>query len=129
VSLIRSAVPDGENSWIKKSASVSQLWLSSLSLLKTLENTFMPSDPPADEAEPSPEERKQWARRYSKALAMLRESGIETVADDEKGANAYIEQRKCWNGHIVKIASYVAWRMEEIDCATPASLTAIPDRG
>ena len=44
-------------------------------------------------------------------------------------ANAYIEQRKCWNGHIVKIASYVAWRMEEIDCATPAALTAIPDSG
>ncbi len=34
VSLIRAGIPDGENQWIKDTASMYQLWEASLSLLK-----------------------------------------------------------------------------------------------
>jgi hypothetical protein len=117
VSLIRASIPDGENAWIKESASVRQLWESAMSLLKTLQDTFLPGEAPAHSEEPGPDEREQWMRRYRKAIATLRDAGIDTVADEREGAARYIEMRKCWNRDIVNLASYMAWRMDEIDRA------------
>ena len=50
---------------------------------------------------------------------MLREGGIETTSSEEEGCDAYVAMRTCWNQYIVNLASYMEWRMEEIDTAMP----------
>jgi hypothetical protein len=119
VSLIRAAIPEGENGWIKHSASVRQLWRSSKSLLSTLQETFIPDEPPPQRDAPSPEDSERWARRFSNALATLREAGIDTIADEQEGLRQYTAIRLEWNKDVVRLASYMGWRMNEIDTAMP----------
>lgn len=119
VSLIRAAIPDGKNGWIKQAASVSQLWEASLSLLRTLEHTFSDKNRKRHIPEVTPEDRERWRRRYRNAVTVLKRAGIETVDSEEQGAEAYIAMRSCWNHYIVSLATYMAWPMEEIDPATP----------
>ena len=118
VSLLRAAIPDGKNGWIRQSASVEQLWQGAMSLLITLEKTFLPGENPV-RYEPSAADRDRWTRRYRAALATFREAGIETVPFEKDGANAYIAMRSCWDRHVAHLARYMAWRMDEIDPATP----------
>jgi hypothetical protein len=117
VSLIRAAIPDGKNAWIKHAASVEQLWGASLSLLKTLEDTLIPGKSHENPCEPSDAERDLWRRRYYKAIETFREAGIETLSAEEQGADAYIAMRRCWNRYVADLASYMAWPMDEIDTA------------
>jgi hypothetical protein len=118
VSLLRSAIPDGgKNGWVKQAASVSQLWEGGMSLLRTLEQTFLPGETLGEPEAPSPEDRDQWTRRYRKAVATMREGGIETVPNED-GAEAYIAMRTCWNRDVMRLAEYMAWRMGDIDPAT-----------
>ena len=117
VSLIRAAIPDGKSRWIKDTVSASQLWDASISLLETLEHTLTPGKGSRDRGEVSDAERELWRRRYCKAIAALREAGIETVSSEQHGADAYVAMRTCWNRYIVDLASYMAWRMDEIDAA------------
>ncbi len=49
----------------------------------------------------------------------LREARIDTVEDEQQGAEAYISYRKCWNGDVVNLARYMDWSMSEIDTAMP----------
>ncbi len=119
VSLIRAGIPDGENQWIKDTASMSQLWEASLSLLQTLEYTFRPGEALEKPDKASDTERELWRGRYRKAMSMLREGGIETTSSEEEGCDAYVAMRTCWNQYIVNLASYMEWRMDEIDTAMP----------
>jgi len=120
VALLRAAIPDGENGWIKQTASVRQLWHSSRSLLKTLHETFLPGSAPGRPQTPSKEEQEGWTRRYERGVSILREAGIHTVADEKEGARQYIAQRMEWNQDIVKLAKYMGWPMDEIDPAMAA---------
>ena len=115
VSLIRAAIPDGKNGWIKHTASVDQLWEASVSLLKTLEHTLLPGQSREYPGEPSDADRESWRRRYYRAIKMLREAGIETVASEQQGADAYIAMRTCWNRYVVDLASYMSWPISDID--------------
>jgi hypothetical protein len=117
VSLIRAAIPDGKNGWIKHTASLYQVWEASISLLKTLEDTLIPGKSHENPGEPSDADRDLWRRRYYRALEMFREAGIETLPEKERGADAYIAMRACWNRYVVDLASYMAWPMNEIDTA------------
>ncbi len=119
VSLIRAAIPDGKNGWIKNAASVTQLWEASISLLRTLEETFLPGSSSNAQVTPTEVERETWRQRYVKAAAELRAAGIETVASEDQGADAYIGMRSCWNHYITDLANYMAWPMDKIDTATP----------
>ena len=67
VSLIRSAVPDGNNGWIRQSASISQLSEASPSLLDNAPGDLHPWRPSGRSADPTAEQRDRWARRYAKA--------------------------------------------------------------
>jgi hypothetical protein len=89
--------------------------------LTTLECTFIPANsrdrkPP----EVSAEERARWGQRYIKALGALKEAGIETLPSEQAGVDQYIVLRSRWNHHVVTLANYMGWRMEEIDIATPS---------
>jgi hypothetical protein len=120
VSLLRAAIPDGPNAWIKQAASTSQLWEAALSLLRTLECTFLPGAIPEGPHAVSGEDRALWTHRYQKAIRTMREAGIDTVAAEQEGVEAYIAMRAQWNIYISQLATYMAWRMEDIDPALAA---------
>src|SRR5947209_7715705 len=97
VSLLRAAIPDGKNGWIKEAAALSELWETSLSLLRTIEEALISG---SSAPEPGADDRLRWRARYRKALAAFRQAGIETVASEEEGADAYVALPSCWNHYV-----------------------------
>ncbi len=112
--LIKSALDDKEYGWLKKSGAVEQLWSSATLLLKTLSRTFVYD---ADEHWPEADEevRELWRRRYFFALHRLRQAGIRTIDDEQRGAQDYIELRSQWNKGIAAIGPMLAYSEEEVD--------------
>lgn len=111
--LIKSALDDKEYGWFKKSGAVEQLWSSSNLLLRTLSGTFVherDAHPELDE-----EIRELWRRRYFLALQRLRQAGIRTVADEQRGAQIYVDLRSEWNKGIGAIGPMLAYSEEEVD--------------
>lgn len=111
--LIKSALDDKEYGWFKKSGAVDQLWSGSNLLLRTLSGTFVherDAHPEDDE-----ETRELWRRRYFLALERLRQAGIRTVADEQRGAQLYVNLRSEWNKGIADIGPMLAYSDEEID--------------
>jgi hypothetical protein len=115
VSLIRCALSDEVYGWLKESAAVEHLGRSSMLLVTTLGEAFVPGGIPEVTAEPDAGERNRWRRRYHAALHRLRRAGITTVADEEAGAEAYVALRARWDGPISALAPLMAYRMDEID--------------
>src|SRR5215207_7654845 len=115
VSLIKSALDDERYGWLKESAAVTQLWRTSLILATTLERAFLPGDVPGSDDQPDARARDRWRRRYFAALRRLRQSGIQTIADEEAGAEAYAALRAEWDPHITALAPAMAYTMDEID--------------
>jgi hypothetical protein len=116
VSLIKSALADDEAGWVKKSASVQQLWSVSLMLVSTLDQTFLDQAPEAgsdagdDNAEP-------WRARYFSAVRRLRQAGVPLLADADTGAELYVKLRRRWDPLIAALAPAMAYSMDEIDPA------------
>ena len=113
--LIRSALDDREYGWLKKSGAVGQLWSSSTLMLEALSYTFV--RPAHREAQPEAGEevRELWRRRYLAALPRLRQAGIRTVDDVERGARIYVELRSEWNKHIAAMGPMLSYSEEEVD--------------
>jgi hypothetical protein len=116
VTLIKSALDDEEYAWLKESAAVAQLRRAATRLTKTLMNAFLdgPPDPPAA-IDPAAAER--WRRRYQAAVRCLQQASINTVADEEEGARAYIALRAEWDYLIAYLAPSLGYSMAEIDPA------------
>ena len=117
VTLLRSAVDDERNGWLKHSAAVSQLWDASVYLVKILEATFLPGSlssdsPPADAVVVA-----RWKARYYAAVQRLRRAEIPTISDEDAGAELYVSLRSRWHGHVERLAPALAYTMEEIDPA------------
>jgi hypothetical protein len=116
VSLIKSALADDKAGWVKKSASVQQLWSVSRMLVATLDETFLGQRPEArsytvdDKEEP-------WRTRYFAALRRLRQAGLPVVADEAAGADVYVKLRRQWDPLITVLAPAMAYSMDEIDPA------------
>ena len=111
--LIKSALHDKEYGWFKKSGAVDQLWYASNLLLRTLSGTFVherDAHPESDE-----ETRELWRRRYFLALHHLRQAGIRTVDDEQRGAQVYVNLRSEWNKGISDIGPMLAYSDEEVD--------------
>lgn len=116
VTLIASALDDQRYAWFKETASVTQLGRASMLLLTTLEDTFVPGGAPGPQQAPLEEETQdRWRRRYFAALRRLRQAGIETVADEQAGAAAYVSLRARWDPHIATLAPMMAYSRDEID--------------
>ena len=113
--LIKSALDDKEYGWFQKSGAVEQLWAGSTLLLKTLSRTFVYAD--ADEPHPEVDDeiRELWRRRYFLALHRLRQAGIRTIDDEQRGAQNYIDLRSEWNKGIAAIGPMLAYSEEEVD--------------
>lgn len=117
VTLINSGLDDEKYAWLKESASVAQLRRSSMFLLTTVTETFFPGGAPDFHRPPDEETRDRWRRRYFAALRRLQQAGIETVADEQAGAETYVSLRAEWDRYITTLAPTLAYDMEEIDPA------------
>jgi len=117
VSIIKSALDDEEYAWLKNSTAVTQLRRGAMMLVKRLTDNFLPKATQNEPEEPDEETLRRWRKRYFAALQRLREAGIKTVADEQAGAEAYIELRREWEHYITALAPTMAYKMEEIDPA------------
>ena len=112
VTLIKSALDDAEYGWLKHSAAVELLWLSTLLELKTLIQTFVPN---ADLDSPISAERQElWRRRYRAGVERLQSAGIRTT---EAGVEEYVALRCRWDRYITLLTPKFAYEMEEVDTA------------
>ena len=117
VSLIKSALDDQKYRWLKEAGAVAQLWEPSMMLVTALENTFLCHGAADRDAQPDQQTRDRWRARYRAALLRLRQAGIQITADGQAGAEAYVSWRMQWDHHITKLATSMAYSMEEIDAA------------
>ncbi|MGH6611916.1 MAG: hypothetical protein ACRECQ_16860, partial [Burkholderiaceae bacterium] len=51
------------------------------------------------------------------ALRRLRQAGIQTIADEQAGAETYLSLRAEWDHHIETLAPSMAYSMDEVDPA------------
>ena len=117
VTLIKSALDDRQFAWLKESASVAHLARVCMVLATTLEDTFVPGGAPRRNRDIDVETRDRWRRRYFAALKRFRQVGIQTIEDEEAGAEAYVVLRAGWERHIATLAPCMAYAIEEIDPA------------
>jgi hypothetical protein len=115
VSLIKAGLSNGRYGWVKESFAVTQLWRACVHLITSLAETFIPDDLPSPDEQPDQETRERWRRRYQAALRRLRQAGIETVEDEDAGAEEYVELRSHWHPHINALAPALAYSLDEID--------------
>jgi hypothetical protein len=129
VTLIKSALDDKEYGWLKESASVTQLWRGSMLLVTTLEETFLPDGLPDPPEVLDPLTAERWRRRYFAALRRLRQAGIKTMADEQAGAEAYLDLRGEWDHYISELVPAMTYTLAEIDPAGqhPESTYQRPD--
>jgi hypothetical protein len=83
VSLIKCALDDEKNRWLKEAGGITQLWEASMLLVTTLEETFLPLGVPKREAKWDQQTRDRWRPRYRAGLARLQRAGIETTNDGQ----------------------------------------------
>jgi hypothetical protein len=115
VTLIRTALAD-RYAAVRQSAAVEQVERAAMKLLESLDRNFLDVTMPDPPAEPDPETRHRWVRRYAAAVRRLREAGVET-ADEAAGAERYVALRARWDRYIRALAPAMAYRPREIDPA------------
>jgi hypothetical protein len=115
VTLIKSALDDRKYAWLKESAAVTQLWSASMHLLTLLAATFLPGGLPDAPNEPDPEMLARWRQRYAAGVRRLRQANIETMADEQAGAEVYCSLRARWDRYIRTFAAHMAHDFTNID--------------
>lgn len=113
--LIKSALSDKEYRWLKNSGAVEQLWDGATMLLETISHTFLYSATRSSPHAPDEEMCELWRRRYFAALRTLRQAGIQTVDDEQAGAEYYVNLRRQWNDYITHMGPMLAYTTEDID--------------
>lgn len=131
VTLLRTALDDGQYRWVKESAAVENLGGLASIMVKTLESTFIPGPAPHshDERELAGH-RDAWCARYRAALRQLEGAGICVRANRDEGAQQYARLRQAWDPGIGRLAGYMDYDMAVIDPATAQvrGIKAAPDR-
>src|ERR1700752_3045046 len=113
--LIKSALSDKEYSWLKNSGAVEQLWDSARLLLETVSDTFLAGTTSSSMHAPDENTCELWRRRYFAAVRTLRQAGIQTVDDEQAGAEVYVNWRRRWNDYITHMGPMLAYTTEDID--------------
>ncbi|KRQ12672.1 hypothetical protein AOQ71_16145 [Bradyrhizobium manausense] len=121
VSLIRSALPD-DAEWLKKSGAVTQVWLSGLMLLATLNGVFLHKKP---SGEPVGANQQLWRVRYDHARERLLIAGICVTDDLRNSVESYVEHRTKWDSLVHLVGNSMAYALAEIDPAMPRAQTPI----
>jgi hypothetical protein len=113
--LIKSALSDREYSWLKNSGAVEQLWDGARLLLETVSETFLAGATSSSRNAPDEDTCELWRRRYFAALRTLRQAGIQTVDDEQAGAEFYVNLRRQWNDYITHMGPVLAYTTEDVD--------------
>jgi hypothetical protein len=113
--LIKSALSDREYSWLKNSGAVEELWDGATLLLETVADIFLRPAIRGLPHTPNDDTCELWQRRYFAALRTLRQAGIQTVDDEQAGAEYYVNLRRQWNDYITHMAPMLAYSTEDID--------------
>ena len=127
MSIIKTALDNRQYRWLMESGAVEDTWNSSLLLMTTLEEAFIPGDLPK-RASPDAKTTSLWRNRFFKAAARLQSAGITLTADLDSAADRYVSMRSEWNSHIGNLAPSMLYSLEEIDpgvvCATRGGASA-----
>src|SRR4051794_1151180 len=120
VSLIKSGLDDRRFAWLKESMALTQLWHGSLDLIKGLAEGFLPEALPrgTEEQQPDPSTQERWRSRYFAGLRRFHRAGIQTIADEQEGASAYVKLRTEWDVPLKTLGGALGYKVEEIDLAT-----------
>jgi hypothetical protein len=119
VTLLRTALDDGEYRWLKESAAVENLGGLATILAKTLACTFIPgAAPEAHDKQEKARPRDAWYSRYRAALRQLEQAGICVRPDQDAGAQQYARLRQEWDPYVERLAQYMDYDMAVIDPAT-----------
>jgi hypothetical protein len=117
VSLIESALDEECYGWLPKSAAVTQLQRSSLTLVTVLTDTFLPATTPEGRSASDSQTLDRWRGRYHRAISRLQQAGIRTALDTRLGAERYVTLRSEWDPLVRRLAPSMAYSIEEIDPA------------
>ena len=85
-------------------------------LVSTLDDTFLDQTPETKDV-PTEHNAEPCRARYFAALQRLRQAGLPLVADEETGAELYVNLRRRWEPLIAALAPAMAYSMDEIDPA------------
>jgi hypothetical protein len=113
--LIKSALSDRDYAWLKNSGAVEQLWDGAMLLLETVSEMFLHGAKRGLPHAPDEDTCELWRGRYFAALRTLRQAGIQTVYDEQAGADYYVNLRRQWNDYIMHMAPLLAYSKEDID--------------
>lgn len=113
--LIKSALNDKNYNWLKNSGAVEQLWDSATMLLETTSHTFQDNGSRSSPHPPDEDTYELWRRRYFGALRTLRQAGIQTVEDEQAGAEYYVNLRRQWNDHVIQLCPRLGFSLEDVD--------------
>lgn len=116
MTIIKTALDHKQYRWLVESGAVQDVWNSSLLLLTTLEDAFIPGDLP-ERASPDAQTGSLWRNRFFNAAARLQSGGITLAADLDPAADRYVSMRAEWNSHIRNLAPSMLYSLEEIDPA------------
>jgi len=95
-------------------SSVSSRWSSGMLLLATLNRVFL-QDKALDGA--SGGDRQVWGVRFDAARRRLKDASISVTEDLARSREAYIEQRREWEGLVRSVGDAMAYDAKDIDTA------------
>jgi hypothetical protein len=119
--LIRSALDEERHGVLQASGSIGQLERSALSLVRTLQRTFLSGEPEGAH-EPDAAARAAWRRHFDSALVRLRRAGISVSDNPDTAFDKYVELRTRWHAPVMSLAPAMGYEESEVDPeGTPAS--------
>jgi hypothetical protein len=119
VTLLRTALDDGQYRWLKESAAVESVGRLASLMVETLGSTFIPGAAPDNHENPAQASyHDAWCARYRAALRQLEQAGICVRSDQDAGAQQYSRLRQEWHPYVEHLARYMDYDMAVIDPAT-----------
>jgi hypothetical protein len=113
--LIKSALSDKEYAWLKNSGAVEELWDGAMLFLETIAEVFLRGPLHGLPHAPDEDTGELWRLRYFAGLRTLRQAGIQTVEDEQAGAEYYVNLRRQWNDYITHMGPSLAYTTEDVD--------------
>jgi hypothetical protein len=122
VTLLRTALDDGQYRWLKESAAVESVGRLASLMVETLGSTFIPGAAPENHENPAQASHHDaWCARYRAALRQLQQAGICVRSDQDAGAQQYSRLRQEWHPYVEHLARYMDYDMAVIDPATASA--------
>jgi hypothetical protein len=129
VTLLRTALDDGQYRWLKESAAVENLGGVASILAKTLGCTFIRgAAPETHDGQAQAGHHDAWCARYRAALRQLEQAGIRVRPDQDDGAQQYARLRQAWDPYVERLARYMDYDMALIDPATASACAGATPR-